>query len=450
MSDPTPPVQPPSPTQTPEPVVATVPAKRPGPLRPAGIILLVLLVLGAWLSVPWLIEPWLVREIKTGIAALGLDVSPDTRWEVKLFAGKVRAENLLISETYKGETHTVMTADTTEIDLDFASIFSGDVILDSLIATGVSGDFRRRGDGSVPLITPPEEPGKESEWSKIDWFDYAQKAYTWWEERDRAAKEAEKNPDAKPKVPPVAKKDPNWEGAQYYEPVQPPGYGPRVLIHNLNISGNGVKLPDDTPFEITGFTLTGSDVCLIQGSDELMTLKAEITTAGTGPLQLNLERNPGEDGSLALDLKQVPVAALADPKISGDSLAPYQPTGISDLTVDATWSASALVGKMVTTISGLDFVPPAGDRQAEQLHAIVKRLDGKPLAWPVRIGGTLGSPRITDTGVDDLIKGSIADAAKDEARDRAAEEAAKVLDKNPELKKASEKAGNPLKNLLGK
>lgn len=452
MSDapPAPPAPTPAPAaDAPPPQPSAKPIKKPGILRPSGIILLVLLVLGGWLSVPWVIEPWLIRQVEGTLADMGLEVGPETTWELQLFGGKLRADALDLRETYEGETRTVLAATTLEIDLGLLGMVGGDVIIDSLIATGVSGDFRRRGDGTVPL-TLPDESGEGIDWSKVNWFDYLQRAYSWWEERDRAAKEAREDPDAQPEQPPVAKRDPSWEGSRRYEPVLPPGYGPRVLIRHLEVAGSGVKLPDDSAFEIAGFTLKGSNVCVIQLNDELMTLRAELTTVGTGPVVFDLERKAGDDGQLTLTASGVPVAALADPKLSGDALAPYQPSGTTDIDLRATWSAADLDGGLTSTISGFDFVPPPGDTTAQQLHQVTSRLDGRPLTWPVRFGGSLGSPRITDTGVDDLIKGSlkdaVTDAVKEEATQKVTEEATKQLEANPELQKASDR----FKNVLGK
>ncbi len=450
MSDAPPAPPPPPSTPTADvPPAAGKPAKKPGILRPSGIILLVLLVLGGWLSAPWVIEPWLIRQIESTLTNRGLEIGPQTRWDLKLFNGKLRADDLDLSETYEGETRTVLAATTLEIDLGLLGMLGGDVIIDSLIATGVSGDFRRRGDGTVPM-TPPDESGEGIDWSTVDWFDYLQRAYRWWDERDRAAKEARKDPDAQKKKPPVAKRDPSWEDSRRYEPDLPPGHGPRVLIRHLELTGAGVKLPDASVFEIAAFSLNGSNVCVIQLDDEHMTLRAELTTVGTGPVVLDLKRLPGDDGSLTLTANAVPVAALADPKLSGDALARYQPSGTTDIDLSATWSAAALDGGLTSAISGFDFVPPADDRTAQQLHQVTSRLGGRPLTWPIRFGGSLRNPRITDSGVDELIKGSLADAAKDavkeEATRRAAEEAAKQLEANPELQRTTDR----LRNVLGK
>jgi len=75
-------------------------------------------------------------------------------------------------------------------------------------------------------------------------------------------------------------------------------------------------------------------------------------------------------------------------------------------------------------------------------------LKGQPIRWPMKLGGTLISPRITDSGVDELVKGSVTDAVKGEAKDRATQEANKLLEKegakNPEIK---QKATDLLKGL---
>lgn len=440
------------PTEATPPADATPakPPKKPGLLRPSGFILLIILILGAWASVPFVVEPWAEGAIRDGFRAMGLEASESTTVEVDVFGGAIRLGNLQLDETWKGETRTVLKAKEVTIDLSLADLIAGDIVIDRLAGTEVSGDLRRRGDGSIPLITPDEEEtGEGIDWAKVDWYGYAKKAYEWWEQREREAKEAEEQAKQgkEPKLPPSQQRDEAWSGAKRYEPVLPPGRGPRVLIRDLAISGAGIAMPDDSAFEVTGFTLSGTNVCLIQLADETMTVQADLKTSGAGPITLNLTRKPGDDGVLTLAAPELPVAALADPRISGDSLSRYQPTGASAVEVAAQWAGSGVEGTVVSTVTGLDFTPPPGDSQAAQVHQVVSRLKGRPLTWPIAFGGTWTSPRITDSGIDDLVKGSLKDAAteavKDEATKRATEEVNKQLEKNPEIKEATEKLNLP-------
>jgi hypothetical protein len=323
------------------------------------------------------------------------------------------------------------------------------VVIERLAATGLSGDLRRRGDGTIPVLTPKDD-ASGTDWGKLDWWGYAQKGYEWWDKRQaeqkKQAEEEAKKPPAErtpPKADPVPPEDTRFKTAKRYTPPPAaPGRGPRFLIRTLELSGKGVGLPDESPFDITGFSLKGSNVCLTQLPDETMTLGGDFTTKTAGAVHLDLVRKPGDTGTVKLSGAGVPVQALADPKISGDTLAHYQPTGTADLICDATWTDGALTGLIDSTVHQLAIVPPAGDQTALQIDMVLSRMKDKPLRWPVKIGGTLGKPKITDSGVDDLLKGSVADAAKAAAVDEATKRANQLIEeqgkKNPEVQHAAD------------
>lgn len=447
MSDDT--TQPPPPPTSPAPVAAE-PVARPGIFRRSFLILVAVLAVLVVASVPFVVEPWIVGRIRASLTGSGLTLSPETRIAVSLVDGEITATGFRLDETYQGVTRTVFAADELTADVALLDSLGGDVVIDRLIATGASGDLRRRSDGTVPVITSPDGDGID--WSRVDWYEYYKKAVEQWkqrkeEERRQQEEEAEKPPEERtPKTP---ERPLDWPEARQYEPTPAPGTrGPRILIRDLRISGKGFGLPDDTPFDIVAFEIAGKDVTGVQLPGETMTLTGTLTTEQAGTIDLDLLRNPDDTGTLRLGAKGLPLAALNHDKVSGGALSEYGASGMADLTLKSRWTGWELDGLLDSTLTGFDLNPTGGGSEAQQAAAVVKRLKGQPIRWPMKLGGTLISPRITDSGVDDLVKGSVADAVKGEAQERATQEAGKLLEKegakNPELKK---KADELLKGL---
>jgi hypothetical protein len=187
----------------------------------------------------------------------------------------------------------------------------------------------------------------------------------------------------------------------------------------------------------------------VQLPEETMTLTGKLETRGAGPISLDLKRNPGETGTLSVACSALPLQALGDPAVAGDGFAQYGASGTANLTLASEWQDWKLVGRIDSVITDLDLNPTGGGSEAQQAAQVVKRLKGKPIAWPVKLGGLLYAPTITDSGLDDVLKGSLGDAAKEAAKEEAAKQAQKLLDKegakNPDVKKA----GDLLKGLGG-
>ncbi len=131
--------------------------------------------------------------------------------------------------------------------------------------------------------------------------------------------------------------------------------------------------------------------------------------------------------------------ALSHPSVAGDTIGQYGASGIANLTMNATWAGDDLKGALDSVLTGFDLSPSNPDQTTQQVALVVKQLKGKPLVWPMTIGGKIWAPSITDANVDELLKGSLAGAAKDAAVERGGEEAKKLIDKeaqkNPEVKK---------------
>jgi hypothetical protein len=150
---------------------------------------------------------------------------------------------------------------------------------------------------------------------------------------------------------------------------------------------------------------------------------------------------------MQLSAKQVPIEALSSKQISGDALAPYGAKGLADLLIDTQWTGWKQTSAVTSTLSKMTMQPDkdAGD-VARQFASAVNAFDGKPVTWAPKLGGTLLTPVFTDTGMDSL-KASAVGAAKDKAIDEGAKQLDKQLEKNPELKGATDKAKDLFKGL---
>jgi hypothetical protein len=329
-------------------------------------------------------------------------------------------------------TITTLNADAALLD----SISSGDVVLDSLVIEGLTGSLRRGPDGHVPM-TPPEEPGKPT-----DWLALGKKALEWYKKygpQDDGSGEKPAEPGKEPaptkpeeKVPAQPKPTFDWPDAHRYDPQPQPGKPwPRVLVRHLSITGTSMGLPDESPFDITAFSLKGSNVALRLKGDEVMDLTGEVKTKGSGPMNLVVNRQGGKTGTMKLSAAQVPVEALSAKQISGDVLTPYNAKGLADLTIDSQWTGWKQTSAVNTTLSKMSMQPDK---------------DAKPITWEPKIGGTLLAPVFTDNGLASL-KGSAVNAAKDKAVEEGKKQLEQQLDKHPEVKGATDKAKDLFKGL---
>jgi hypothetical protein len=434
-------------SDTSQPTALAKAIKPPSILRKSAIILLLLVVVVFIAAFPLVIEPWLISSFKDALKARGMELAPQSKLGISVFGGRLSGSDIVITENRDGETRTVLSAKSLDGDIAMLdSLKSFDLIVDSLIATGATADLSRRKDGSVPVITP--EDGGGIDWSKVDWYDYYKKISDYYKKRKEKEEEEKKNPPQE-KPEPKAKPSKDWPKGTAYAPAPKPGErGPRVLIRTLKIEGEKLGLPDKTAFDVTKFTIDGSNVAVVQLPEEKMTLKAHLDTAGAGPIEVDLDRDPGQAGKLTAKAPELPAEVLTDKAIAGDRLAKYGAKGQVDVNFSGSWEGWNLIGALDNTVKNFSLNPSSdAGSEAQQAAQVIKQLGGKPIVWPIKIGGQLYAPTITDTGVDNLLKANKG-ALKDAATERATEEGKKLLEKqgekNPELKK---KADDLLKGL---
>jgi len=440
-----------APVPAPATAATVAPTKQPGVIRKSAVIFLVLVGLIGVLLFPLVVEPWIVAKVKSSLAAQGLELAEGSELSVSMFGGAVTGKDLKLRET--GKPTEVFAATTLNADVALLdSLTSGDVVIDSVVLEGLTGNLRRT-NGHVPGTPPGDEPGKPT-----DWLGMGKQLLEWYKKyapQDEATGEQPTEPGKEPaptkpseKVPAQPKPSFDWPNATRYEPQPQPGKPwPRVLIRHLSITGNAVGLPDESPFDVTGFAVTGTNVAMRLKSDEVMDLKGDLTTKGSGPMALAINRQGGKAGTMLLSAKQVPIEALSSKQISGDALAPYGAKGLADLVIDTKWTGWKQTSAVTSTLSKMTMQPDksAGD-VARQFATAVNAFDGKPMTWAPKLGGTLLAPVFTDTGLDSL-QASAVDAGKEKVIDEGKKQLDKQLEKNPQVKDAADKAKDLFKGL---
>jgi hypothetical protein len=451
-------------------------AKKPSLLRKSAVIFFVLFGVISILLIPLLVEPWILAKVKSSLATQGLELTEGSELSISVFGGAITGKDLKLREVAQPNTAAMASAEATSgpqatpsaniftattLTADIAlmdSLSSGDVVIESLIIEGLSGNLRRT-NGRVPVLNPTAEPGKPTDWlglgkQLMEWYKkYAPENTEASEEKPSTEPGKEPTP-TKPteKVPAKPTVATDWPKATRYEPQpQPGGKWPRLLIRHLSIHGTSMGLPDESPFDLTGFAVTGTNVAMRLNSDEVMDFKADLTTKGSGPMALVINRQGGRDGTMKLNAQKVPIEALSSPQISGSALSEYGATGLADLAIDSSWTGWKQLSTVTSTLSNMKMQPDkSASDVTRQFASAINAFGGKPIAWTPKLGGTLVLPVFTDTGIDSL-KASAVGAAVEQGKEKALEEGAKQLDKqlekNPQLKGASDKAKDLFKGL---
>ena len=171
-------------------------------------------------------------------------------------------------------------------------------------------------------------------------------------------------------------------------------------------------------------------------------LDVQAQTREAGKVDLGFGR-----GRIKAVANQMPLSALAHPALAGAAIARHGASGTADITVDAQWPQQ-LDGTVQAKVTGLKLAPQAPSAREAQIAQIVNRLDGKPLDWTMRLGGTPQDPQITDDGLEALVKGSLADAAKQAVIDEGTKRITEELQKNEKVQEAlkNEKVQEVLKD----
>ena len=443
--------------------------KKPSLLRKSAVIFFILFGVISVLLIPLVVEPWILAKVKSSLAAQGLELTEGSELAISIFGGAITGKDLKLREVAQLNTPPTATTETTSrpktapsdniftattLTADIAlmdSLSSGDVVIESLVIEGLTGNLRRT-NGRVPVLNPTAEPGKPT-----DWLGLGKQLMEWYKKFSPENGEAsEEKPSTEPgkeptptkpteKVPAKPTVATDWPTATRYEPQpQPGGQWPRLLIRHLSITGTSMGLPDESPFDLTGFTVTGTNVAMRLNSDEVMDFKADLTTKGSGPMALVINRQGGRDGTMKLNAQKVPIEALSSPQISGSALAEYGATGLADLAIDSSWTGWKQTSTVTSTLSKMTMQPDkSASDVTRQFASAINAFNGKPIAWTPKLGGTLVQPVFTDTGMDSL-QASVVGAAVEQGKEKALEEGTKQLDKqlekNPQLKDASDKA----------
>lgn len=232
----------------------------------------------------------------------------------------------------------------------------------------------------------------------------------------------------------------------------------QVMIRALTIDGQQLGMPDEGPFDITAFALTGSNLGWGRRNHERLELSGTAETRGVGKLTFQIGSGRGQRAVFSISAAAFPLASL--PALGGERFARYGARGNAELAIAFDWDDQALVGSVATTVVGLRFAPNPPQTALAQADKLLAKLGNRPVHWNLQIGGKPGAPEITDDGIDALVKGDLADAAKDILKQEAADQAEKLIDKHadklldqvgdklPGGKDANEKNKQKAKDLL--
>jgi len=432
------------------------PKKKAGLIRWWGFLLIFALVIATFVALPIFANSFVRAKITNGLASQGWELTPETDLDVSVFGARVTLTNVHLRAI--GQTQDMLTMTRANAHLNVIdSILFGDIIIQELAAEGMQGTLRRGPDGRIPGEPPTADgsSGPPTDWKKY-YEQIAERAKKWAEERKlKKQQEGEQKPGDKPAPPPVQESEPDfeWPKATRYKPTPHADRRvPRVVIRVLKVSGTGFALPDDTPFDVKTFMIDGTNICARQDLNETMTLTGNAATAGAGQATFDFTRRGDETGALKLNVPAVPLASLRHPALAGEDIAKYGATGTASVEYASTWKDDDHLGHLSAMITGLALAPTAaagGDVQ--KAAQIVNALKGKPVTWPMVLGGKIYAPTITDYGVDDLMKNALSvDAVKEAAREAAMDKATEELNKRAEKDPNVKKGVDAFKGLLGK
>jgi len=439
------------------------PAKKPGPLRKSALIILLIIFVGGAATL-WLCgDAYLQNWIRQSITAQQIDIGEATRIDTRIFDGSIDIQSAEFSQSKAEQKRVIYAASRTAVDLAVLdTLFTQDLVFDRLIAENAALNLRRYEDGSLPPVVEDKldereeatEQPAEAEQAR-DWVALWERSKQW---RERLARAESGDADAEEagKQQPAQPSSDGWEHARRYYPAPAPDQRslPRALIKTLKISDGSVQLPDGSagdagPFDIDTLSIEGQNVATALDPGEEMRLNARfgMHAAGGGELELRRERGSGE---LQLAWQDMPLPALCDPRVLGDSLGRYGPRGQAGCSVDARWQDGVLKGELVVQLLDFALEPgadaPNGTAEVQQAIAELRKLHDRiapdepfVLTWRLQLGGAPWAPTITNLGLDSL-GGALADA-RDQLMQKAKDA---VKQKTDEAKQA---AGQELEGL---
>ena len=455
-------------------------------LRLAALIiiplLLVLAVIGVWLFGDGI----LADQIRQAIHRAGLDPG-ETRVEASALGGRVALLDADLVDTYESERRTVYRSPETVVDVAVLdTLIAGAPIIDRIAMREAMIDLRRFPDGSVPGMpedpeaeddpdAPEEQPPRDLVELYRKWKERIEKAREWLPERDPDEEVDEEVADQ-----PVRPAE-GWERAVRFFPIPDEDDAspfPRTLVRELDISGEGIVLPDSqpdspSPLDVAAFALQGTNVTTRIEGDEVMDLGGSYQTVGAGTGTFGYQGRT-DSGGFTWAWEGIPLPTVAEPSVSGEHLTDYHPGGSARLALDAEWQGEELGGAIVLELIDLTLQPTAeagpeaGElaRGLDELRELHAKLDAEgPLVirWTLTLGGTPSEPRITDLGAASF-KRALADTARQlkvaatakakavakDAKDAAVEEGKGLIKDLQEGGDPEDSAKDRLKNLEDK
>ena len=425
------------------------PPRKPRWFRAWAWLLILLFLIGSALLVTVLADGWLRSAVVSAAARAGLELDPASDLSVSLLDARVHGTEIrftALNDPARAEVLRIAAFDADLALLD--SLGEGSLVIESLVATGVRGDLRKRGTWQpLPEAEEPSEPGKPIDWER--YYRLTMEQLKQWSEQREAEKkkqeeEAKLPPEQRPKPPPAQDRPAeDWPKARRFDapPEVKARQWPRVVVRHLAISGEAITIPHDSPLAITGFAVHGAALAMPLRGEEVMRLDGEVRTAQTAPAAFTLVRSATGAGSLDLTVPGFPLELLADRRLGGDRFARYGVGGSATAAISQTWQGWEMQGLLSATIADLRMHPTGGDKDLKRTADIVNRIK-TPIAWPVRYAGTMYAPTITDTGFQAAMSGALGGAAKELIADEAGKQVDKQVDKG--LDKLLDKHGDKL------
>lgn len=402
--------------------------KRVGlPVRPAGVVLAVLVAAGLWFLQGVLASPILKDAIEDTLArANGATVDIEDV-ELDLRTQRIRLVGLAMADPNALETDIFRASELTG-DVAAKDLLRKRIALDELVAADASSGMQREMPGE--LVTrqevPPPEPGEGK--TIEEWLETAR---VWRERLRQVERWIEELPQRTPKEEKETLRDRLERAAGQYRAVRATHLvegAPTIRIALLRAEGvNVARLPDD-PVDVRGENLS-SQPWLDERTPRIVVrsrsgrLDTDVVLGGAASV--------GGENTLRFSLLDVPTGWI-ERQFKGSS--PVR-GGSFDVQLDGRLAARDLALPLSVTFREAQVgIPGAGE---------VDTGAGMPIVLDVR--GRLSNPRVALNA--EQLQRALVDAGKAEAARRLGEEKGKLLDKARE--ELDGKLGGELEGKLG-